>query len=227
MNVRQVVPKLGFIRFSRTDKLLLSSLKENSKKPDKVCQIFAKMSILKNDCLALLGPESLPADLENIFSAAEKLALADFPMYHTLFLKELNAYVKAIGLATYLAYDDAPRILSPLVACNFMVGDLNAISQRPLFLNCNFAADEDESVQRGFFADDYDYLCGRLILLTGRVQGQPLGPLSLSLFIAHEVACIKLVEQALQSGLIKKNDYQDGDLANLNFAGLFSDILIN
>jgi hypothetical protein len=112
--------------------------------------------------------------LERIFIAAEKLVAEDFPEYPVCFLKDLKGYVKALGLATYLAYDDAPRIVNPLVACNWMVGDLNAISPRPLFLTCNFAANENESVQRSYFAEDYDALCGRLILLTDRVQGQSL-----------------------------------------------------
>lgn len=200
LSFRQVAPQLSPLRFSRKESLRLAYQGEEAQKFKTTAEARAILEKQENPALILFHPRVIPCDLERVFDIAQNLQKAKFDDFSSNFLSELQTYCRAVGFATLLEEFNGLGATRPLIGCNFMVGGPDQTSSAQ-FLNCNFLTTEPEAAQQAFFGPDYQRLTGRSIIVTPRPDSVPLGPYSLALYISHEVACIKLVEQAPKVGL--------------------------
>jgi len=161
----------------------------------------------QTDALALTTTRALPLEIEDIFGAAQLLHQRDFGTNATKFHNELQYYAKALGFATSLMIGVSPEITQELYACNLLVGDPNSFVPLQVSLNSNFPFGKPVEVEKGVFGSDYEDLRGRSIIVSLSLQKHGLGLLSFSVFIAHELACIKLAEKMAKSGL------KEGDIS--------------
>jgi hypothetical protein len=193
---RTVAPGLSPLRFSRTDKLSLAYHGQDSVRPRTVEAVKAELQAQPHAALALYHPDVLPPELIDLFKAVQNKNLIDLRDGATPFFDDLKKYCRAVGFASRLELELSSGLKRPLAACNFLVGEPDLTSPRPLFLGCNFRTWEPEATQREFFGEAYEPLIGRSVLVSPWQNSLSFGPIGLALYIAHEVACIKLIEEA-------------------------------
>lgn len=200
LSFRQVAPQLAPLRFAKTGPLRLAYRGKESERFGTVAETRAALEKQAAPAMILFHPQAIPHELERTFAIAQILQRSQFNNFGSPFLSELQNYCRAVGFATSLELQLDSGQTKELVACNFTAGspEPEAGTQS---LPCNFRAAEPAAAQEAFFGPDYGQLAGCSVIVATRYQALPIGNFSLATFIAHEVACVKLAEQATRTGL--------------------------
>jgi len=198
---RQSVPRLGIMNFSRSGKLVVA---DQTRKGELVSSFMDPARILSRcpDSAMLIGADALPDDIATLFKSAGEHSIRYFDRHAIDFYGDLITYCGLVGFVPRLLIEFPGGMNYDVPACNYLPVKEGVEIRR--MLNSNMSSNVSAN-ERDLFYGGFAEKGNLRSIFFGHDQTRDFGSILSSLFLAHEIACIKMEEQAVSIGLKPKD----------------------